>query len=170
MCLPASPSCAPISPPTCPTDCRQSPASPDGRITSAVALVWLGCADPAESMEAAREDDPELTELREIVGVWKDTMPVGQGMTCKQMVDWSEARPMDDYGHPAGDHSLPDLRDLLAKLAGDRGTVNTVKLGNRIRKHEGRIASGHRITRAPLATNSVQWRLDKVHPKESQSG
>jgi len=31
------------------------------------ALVWLGCDDPALSMEAARADDPELAQLRELL-------------------------------------------------------------------------------------------------------
>jgi putative DNA primase/helicase len=33
------------------------------------ALVWLGCEDPAKSMEAARDDDPELADLREVIGL-----------------------------------------------------------------------------------------------------
>ena len=35
------------------------------------ALVWLGCADPVLSMEAARDNDPELSELREVMAAWK---------------------------------------------------------------------------------------------------
>ncbi|MGI4939846.1 MAG: hypothetical protein ACRYHQ_04650, partial [Janthinobacterium lividum] len=34
------------------------------------ALVWLGQADPCKSMEEAREDDPELTDMRMIMTAW----------------------------------------------------------------------------------------------------
>ncbi len=127
------------------------------------ALVWLGCADPADSMEQAREDDPELAELREIVEVWKASMPVNTPMSCKQMAEWSDARPQDDYGHPTGDYSWPDLRELLSRLAGERGgTINTNRLGARIRKHEGRIVQGCRIIRDTATTAVVHWRLEHV--------
>lgn len=130
------------------------------------ALVWLGCADPADSMEAAREDDPELAELREIIAVWKEAMPIGQGMTCKQIIEWSDGRQQDEDVHAAGDWAWPDLRDMLMRVAGDRGSPNTGRLGAKFRKHEGRIVGGYRIKRdTSIASPVAIWKLEAVKLK-----
>lgn len=130
------------------------------------ALVWLGCDDPADSMEAAREDDPELTELREIIAVWKEALPIGQGMTCKQIIEWSDGRQQGEDEHGAGDWIWPDLRDMLMRVAGDRGTANTGRLGAKFRKHEGRIVGGYRIKRdTSIASPVAIWKLEAVKLK-----
>ncbi len=126
------------------------------------ALVWLGCADPAQSMEAAREDDPELAELREIIAVWRDSLPVNSPLTCKQITDHSEAPKLDDDDRPTTEYLWPELRDLLIKLAGDRAGINTNRLGARIRKHAGRIVDGHRIARVKVEHPVAQWKLEIV--------
>ena len=35
-------------------------------------LIWLGHADPVASMETAREEDPELSAIRELFGHWRE--------------------------------------------------------------------------------------------------
>ena len=126
------------------------------------ALVWLRCADPAESMEQARDDDPELSELREIVAIWRTSLPVNAPLTCKQIVDHSEARKLDEHERPAADYLRSELRDLLVKLAGDRNGVSTNRLGAAIRKHAGRIVDSHRIIRLDVASPVAQWKLEPV--------
>ena len=103
------------------------------------ALVWLGCADPADSMESAREDDPELAELRELMIVWKATMGIGEGFTVKDLADRAEERTRTVMGEPT-EHAHPDWRDCLLRLAGERGAVNTKRLGRWLMGREGRIA------------------------------
>ena len=63
------------------------------------ALVWLGCADPVLSMEAARENDPELSELREVMAVWKQVFGA-LPTTCRQAIDAASERsiPADENG------------------------------------------------------------------------
>lgn len=127
------------------------------------ALVWLGCSDPAASMDVAREDDPELTELREIIEVWKASLPIGQAMTCKQVSDWSEGKKADEEGRPTNEWAWPDLRDVLMRIGGDRGAVSMNRVGAKFRKHEGRIVSGHRIKRdTSVASPVARWKVEDV--------
>jgi putative DNA primase/helicase len=47
------------------------------------ALIWLGRADPVKSMESARQDDPELIELGEMLEAWSEVMGTGEGSRVK---------------------------------------------------------------------------------------
>ncbi|HEY3643371.1 MAG TPA: hypothetical protein VGL31_19905, partial [Xanthobacteraceae bacterium] len=52
------------------------------------ALVWLGCADPALSMEQAREDDPELVELTELLTAWETSIGSAEAFTVCSAAIW----------------------------------------------------------------------------------
>ncbi len=43
------------------------------------ALVWLDKPDPVKSMEAARDDDPELGELRDVMAQWREHIGFNRG-------------------------------------------------------------------------------------------
>ena len=133
------------------------------------ALVWLGCSDPAKSMEAAREDDPELSELREIIEVWREALPVNMPLTCKRIVAWSDDKVLADDGRQTDQFKWPNLRDLLHRLAGERnGNINMNRLGAKIRKHEGRVVDGHRISRERVVTAVAQYRLMPISERSNE--
>lgn len=127
------------------------------------ALVWLGCADPAQSMEVAREDDPELAELREVVTAWKANLELGDGLTVKELADAAERRAATVIGEPP-DYAHPEWRDCLLRLVGDRGNVNTRRLAGWLRSREGRIAEGYRFKRSVMGSQGglVRWTMQKV--------
>lgn len=128
------------------------------------ALVWLGCADPADSMETAREDDPVLGEIREFIAGWNECPFVSDAQTIRDLIDKSEVRKPTDTGQASSEFAHPVLRDCLHKLAGDRGVVNSKRLSSWLSRHVGRIVDGHRITKdAEKATGGVsRWRLKRV--------
>ncbi|MGI4976247.1 MAG: bifunctional DNA primase/polymerase [Janthinobacterium lividum] len=113
------------------------------------ALVWLGEADPCTSMEAAREDDPELTEMREVLTLWQQHVGT-DGRTARDIADEASRRAPTQMGEPA-DFAAPELRDALLRIAGDRGAISTRRLGKWLMDHEGRIVGGLRIKRAGVA-------------------
>ena len=127
------------------------------------ALVWLGTADPADSMEAAREDDPELEELREVVALWKDSLGVADSFTVKELADKADERQKTQHGEPT-DFAFPSWRDCLLRLSGERGIVNTRRAGQWLMKRESRIVAGHRIKRAVGQAQGgiTRWRLEAV--------
>jgi putative DNA primase/helicase len=48
------------------------------------ALVWLGCADPIETMKEARDSDPMLTTLRTVLEFWRAVFGE-EGRTAQQV-------------------------------------------------------------------------------------
>ena len=84
------------------------------------ALVWLGCADPVLSMETAREDDPELSELREMISVWRAAFG-STATTCKGAIaamtekvakpdergDVSQYAPLTEIRYPGSATDVP---------------------------------------------------------------
>lgn len=91
-------------------------------------LIWLGCADPVQTMEAARAEDPVLSSLSAVMNTWLESVgaevPVSAG-ELKERADVS-----------------PDLRAALMTVAGDRATIDTRRLGQWLGKYKGRIVSG----------------------------
>jgi putative DNA primase/helicase len=120
------------------------------------ALVWLGCADPALSMEQARADDPELGELREVLELW--TQRLGpEALTTRELADRIETKQKTQMGEPV-DYLMPDLRDAIFRIAGERGNVNTKRLGRWLMSKEGRIVGNRRISRSgPASGGIVRW-------------
>ena len=47
------------------------------------ALIWLGKKDPVDSMEAARAEDPERTELRDMLEAWSAAIGTGKNTRNK---------------------------------------------------------------------------------------
>jgi hypothetical protein len=125
------------------------------------ALVWLGCADPAGSMEAAREDDPELGELRELIGVWHAAF--GQdAMLLRDVADATTWREETKMGEPT-DLKHPDLAAVLERVAGERGTINTRRLSAWMRQRKGRIVDGRRFVHAGKGQGAVdRWAVHVV--------
>jgi putative DNA primase/helicase len=127
------------------------------------ALVWLGCADPVISMETARADDPELTELREMIEAWSDSMGIGQGYTVREVADKAGEREQTKIGEPT-DIAHPDLREALTRVAGDRGVISTKRLGKWLLSKEKRMVGRLRFERMGTAHGgAARWGI--VHVK-----
>jgi hypothetical protein len=121
------------------------------------ALVWLGCDDPAASMEAAREDDPELSELRELLNLWAEHLGCDAGWTVRDLAEEALKRQPTVMGEPT-DYAQPELRDALLQIAGERGVINTKILGRWIAAKRGRIVDGHRFEQVGTAHGGVaKW-------------
>jgi hypothetical protein len=112
---------------------------PDWSNTVRSALVWLGKSDPVETMEKAREDDPELTELRQVIGAWHDHFG-DSSCTVRTVAEHAFGSDLEP--------TRPELRDALLAVAGERGGVNSRRLGKWLLKHEGRIVRVKKDDRA----------------------
>jgi len=127
------------------------------------ALVWLGCADPAETMNAARDDDPELMGIREMFAAWEAAFGIGTDTTVKAVCDEAEVHLIDDkHGHRLPERRNPELYDAVSKVAGERGTLNTLRLSKWLARNKGRIVGGKRIEKSTIAghNNVTQWSLN----------
>ena len=122
------------------------------------ALVWLGCADPVLSMKAARDDDPELTELREMIAAWRGAfgfIPT----TVRRAVNATAERQ-----GKASDLRYPELLDAITRVAGGRGSIDPARMGKWLLSREGRIVSGLRFKRDGVTDGAARWKLSPVEP------
>jgi len=114
----------------------------DWSATVRAALIWLGRPDPALSMEAAREYDPELAELRDMMLAWAAAVGVNEPATLKRVVGYADERQRDpETGTLISEYRDHALRHALMTLASERGAISTGKLGKWLRGRKGRIVS-----------------------------
>ena len=122
------------------------------------ALVWLGCADPVASIEDAREDDPELTDLREVVTLWAAALGCSSGYTVRKIDEVSSSTMHLSMGVNPEELQWPDFRQALLRVAGERGAVSPRLLGKWLMRNENRIAAGHKIRRTGKGDGGlVKW-------------
>jgi hypothetical protein len=115
-------------------------------------------------MEAARADDPELGELREMLAAWRAMPEAAQGCTTREIADKAEIRHPTVIGEPP-DYAHPDLRELLLRLFGERGAINTKRLGKWLHARERRIVDGRRFVRRGAASGGViRWAVEDASP------
>jgi putative DNA primase/helicase len=98
--------------------------------------------DPVASMEQAREDDPRLNAVRELVACWRRTLALGVAYTAADI-----AAKANEYPTGGGlDRLHPELHALLVAQCGtSRGDIITPNLGKWLVKVHGRVVDGHRI-------------------------
>jgi putative DNA primase/helicase len=106
------------------------------------ALVWLGCADPVETMAETRASDPVLTTLRTVMEAWRALFR-DEPQTAQQVAA-TFASGFDPNGWQGKEKT--DLRAALAPVAAVRGIIDAVKLGYWLRKSKGRPVDGWKFT------------------------
>lgn len=123
------------------------------------ALVWLGLPDPVETTEAAREDDPELSALRDILSNWSRVIG-DQPTTIRTAVETATSRTTSQMGEPT-DYANPDFREALLAVSGFKGSIDASRLGNWMRAREGRIVNGLRIKKGTPDPHSkgIRWSI-----------
>ena len=109
-------------------------------------LVWLGHADPVVSMETAREEDPELSAIRELFEHWREHLTLSEGYTTNAITKAACAKaPTSNFDFNIQGFLLPEFRDLLLRQAGEGGVVNSRRFGKWLSRIKGRVVDGHRI-------------------------
>ena len=90
-------------------------------------------------METAREEDPELSAIRELFG----QLPVHFGNR-----EWTTAESIKiacDKPYAAQSFTHPELRELLLRVAGESGAISGKRLGKWLSKISGRVVAAHRL-------------------------
>lgn len=114
-------------------------------------LLWLGISDPTDSIFDAMTEDPERDLLLRFLDAWMRTF----GKTSAMVRD-ALRRVTADSDKDA------DLRDVMEEIGGERGAINSRKVGWWMRRHVGRIVDGRRIVRAAGNASSERWRVEVV--------
>jgi putative DNA primase/helicase len=121
------------------------------------ALIWLGEADPCETMERIRIADPKLAALTNILHQW-DLVIGEQRVSASQVIDI--ATFLREGFEPTGRKFLnAELREALLLVAGDAGAINSKRLGRWLSLNKDRIAADKRIIADGMLDGIARWRL-----------
>jgi hypothetical protein len=73
-------------------------------------------------------------------------------------------RNVSDTGS-SGEYTYPELRELLLRLFGERGEVNTLRLGKWLKEKKGRIVGGRRLKESPTKAHGggKQWCIESCN-------
>jgi hypothetical protein len=96
-------------------------------------------------METAREEDPELSAIRELFGQLPGHFP-GRELTTAELIKIACERDgpiVSGFRLPDFKHS--ELRELLLRVAGEGGAVSGKRLGKFLSRIVGRVVRGYRL-------------------------
>jgi hypothetical protein len=112
-------------------------------------LLWLGCADPCETVAKVREDDPRRSSLLTVIMQWQTVLGTASTYTIRQIVT------------AAINHT--DFHNALVAVASARGStiVSNEKLGRWLKASEGKIVNGLSLIRDGIVDGYPLWRLHK---------
>jgi hypothetical protein len=111
-------------------------------------LLWLGLPDPAKSVFEAIAHDPD----RELLGSLMRAVSATFGdapVMVKKIIE--RAREHDAPGE--------DLMDVLQEIAGERGAINSRRLGHWIVARTGRQVDGLKFVKQPTIRNATCWKV-----------
>jgi putative DNA primase/helicase len=126
------------------------------------ALVWLGEADPCDTMEKIRKKDPKLGSMITVVSQWLEVIGYGASVTAKGLIDYA-IQTRDGFS-PRGDFEHPEFRDALLIVAGDGGSINSLRLGKWLAANQDRYVLGYKIVEAGERGGSKLWKLEPKEP------
>jgi hypothetical protein len=121
-------------------------------------LIWLGQPDPVESMNAARIEDPERSDIREFFLLWVDELNLDERYTTARILEVAN-EPMS-----SGDYNRRPLKELLLRVAGERNgkEISAGRLGWWLRRISGRVEAGYRLNMGRQAQAVACFWLSKV--------
>jgi putative DNA primase/helicase len=140
----------------CPDPARPLASFEDWSRIVRSALIWLGRADPVETMEQARADDPVKLTLVNLLSGWLEAAG-SEPKTAGEIVTLSQQLSYDSS------FMNENLREALFEVAFDRAKgVSSAKLGNYLRAYADRIAGGMKLVNTGKdRTNKVLWKVVK---------
>lgn len=133
----------------CPNPCAPLASFEDWSRLVRSSLVWLGQADPVETMEAARVDDPNLINLRAVVAAWHAAIGENKPLTAGELCDMASS-------------DATELYKAISAVAGvpGRGEIEARKLGRWLGRNKRRIVEGLKIFGEKDAhTKQIKWWL-----------
>jgi hypothetical protein len=137
------------------------------------ALIWLGEADPVDSMEATRAEDPERVDLRGMMDAWIGEFDVGEEHRTT-LLNVVEAATKMTTNPMTGFKTDPEKVELHAAcvaaceaMNGRRGHIDAKYLGLWLRGRKGRVIDGMRIvnnsaTKGTGKGGSTLWWIEEI--------
>ncbi|WP_301006782.1 hypothetical protein [Mesorhizobium sp.] len=120
-------------------------------------LVWLGCADPCDTIQMMRDNDPELAQRRAVFDAWPAYDVPYSVADLVKLCD-----PEGDYGKLNEGEAL---RAALMDIApGPKGSPDPSALGNWLRDNKDRTLNKKKLVREPggTRTKAALWSMRQL--------
>jgi hypothetical protein len=117
------------------------------------ALMWLGAADPVDSMNELRKSDPVREAMRAVMGQWYSIIG-SQSVTSAEIIGRAVETHLGEFVHA-------DFRDALMVVAGKGGMLNGRALGNWLESKQDTIVDSRQIMRMGNRQGVALWALWK---------
>ncbi|WPB83747.1 hypothetical protein [Sediminicoccus rosea] len=132
-------------------------------------LIWLGEADPVQTMETARETDPRLDALSSILAQWHAIIG-GTAVSVRDLIEKAtqmNTPPEQAFPRtPRYEFRHPDFREALLVVAGDSGVISSRRLGKWLAAQAGRWLNGLCIQRGTVVSGNQRWTLTQQNGGE----
>jgi putative DNA primase/helicase len=116
-------------------------------------LTWLGRADPVDTIEAARAEDPELANLRSVVAAWHEVVGLNKPRSTGELK--SIASSLEDQNG--------NLQRALITVASTKKEIDQRKLGHWLGRRRNRVIDGLKIVSHEDAhSKQLKWSLTRV--------
>lgn len=125
------------------------------------ALIWLGEADPCDTMEELRGADPKLEALTSVLEGWREVIGL-QPANVRDVIERATEQRPQLYGRAEFVH--PEFREALLRVAGEGGAINGRRLGKWLGSHQNRIVGGLRLVNAGVSAGFTRWQLEHAEP------
>ena len=129
------------------------------------ALGWLGKADPLDTLESTRADDPERSLLSEVLQAWAKVHGVGADNDVPLAVVVDKAMKMQSIGNNSNlELMFPDLHAAVRAAVGAVGNtkVDVRTFGRWCRDSKGRIVEGLCLRNRPSKRGDpATWWVEK---------
>ena len=136
----------------CPNPCPPLASFDEWSLLVRSPLVWLGYADPVDTMEAARADDPARSNLQALVAAWLKVIGPNKPMTAGEVI--SKVRSAADDP----DLILKTAISAIATYPGE-SEPDGKKLGQWLGRNRGRVVNDQKIfgERDPHTKQQIWW-------------
>ena len=115
------------------------------------ALVWLGCADPLDTVRDVCDDDPERAATAAVLEAWPTELT---HYSVAELIDAARATDIQGSVWPA-------WLDAITPIARDkRGNLDAVVLGNWLRDHKTAVVGKLKLVRVGSKTRP-SWAVEK---------
>jgi putative DNA primase/helicase len=115
------------------------------------ALMWLGAADPVDSMKELRKSDPVREAMRALMGQWL-AIAGNESLTCAEII----RRATDTY---QGELMHADFRDALIPVASRGGALSGIALGKWLESKQNTIVDGLQFVRMGERAKVALWAI-----------
>jgi hypothetical protein len=120
------------------------------------ALLWVGVADPVDSMVGLRKADPARQDLHAVISQWREVIGDERVTTSDIIGKATEMR-----GGRFGDDTLayPEFRNALFTVGGRGGVLDAKVLGKWLIAQQNRIVDGASFVKIGTRKDVAVWAL-----------